>query len=91
MPAPRPLVVEVEWEQDGETRCEIYGPWVPAEDDSHLEGISRFVKGWPDKTGIFPSAVTLSLCLDPEEWLAGETVSAARIACPDPDNDRTTP
>jgi hypothetical protein len=71
-PGPRPLVVEVEWEQDGETRRETYGPWTPAPDDSHLESIGRFVKGWPRKTGIFPVAVRLSLVIDPEEWLAGE-------------------
>jgi hypothetical protein len=76
--ASRPLVVGVEWEQDGESRREIYGPWTPAEDDSHLGGITRFVTGWQDKTGITPAAVTLYLCVSPEEWLAGEAVSAAK-------------
>jgi hypothetical protein len=78
VPAPRPLVVEVEWQQDGEGHRETYGPWVPAEDDSHLEAITRFVKGWHGRSGITPQAVTLSLCLDPEEWLAGEAESAAK-------------
>ena len=76
--APRPLMVEVEWEQDGGTCQEIYGPWTPAEDDSHLEALTRFVKGWQDRTGITPVAVRLWLCIDPEEWLSGEAVSAAR-------------
>ncbi len=81
MPAgsPRPLVVEVEWEQDGEGRREIYGPWMPAEDDSHLEGIKRFVAGWHDRTGVTPERVTLWLCVGPEGWLAGDAVSAARL------------
>lgn len=74
----RPLVVEVEWRQDGETCREIYGPWAPAEDDSHLESMKRFVLGWQDKSGITPELVTLWLCVDPEEWLAGNAVSAAR-------------
>jgi hypothetical protein len=79
-PAPRPLVMEIEWEQDGESRREIYGPWTPAEDDSHLAAITRFVKGWHDRTGITPESVTLCLCVDPEEWLAGEAASAVRPA-----------
>lgn len=66
----RPLVVEIEWTQDGEGRREIYGPWTPAEDDSHLADIKRFVIGWQDRTGTTPERVTLSLCLDPEARLA---------------------
>jgi hypothetical protein len=77
--SPRPLVVEIEWQQDGETRREIYGPWVPAEDGSHLEAITRFLKGWPARTGITPEpdAVTLWMCTGPEEWLAGEDTPPA--------------
>jgi hypothetical protein len=74
----RPLVVQVEWEQDGESRREIYGPWTPVEDDSHLAAITRFVKGWHDRTGITPVSVTLWLCVSPEEWLAGEAMPAAK-------------
>lgn len=73
----RPIVMEIEWEQDGVSRREIYGPWTPAEDDSHLDGITRFLKGWHDKSGINPADVRLALCLDPEESLAGEAAPAA--------------
>lgn len=83
MPDPRPLVVEVEWQQDGEARREMYGPWTPAEGDSHLAAIKRFVTGWHDKSGITPEAVRLWLCVDPEEWLAGKAVSSARVVHPD--------
>jgi len=84
VPAPRPLVMGIEWRQDSVPCREIYGPWAPAEDDSHIEAVTRFLKGWRDRTGITTATPVLWLCTDPEEWLAGKAESAA--ACPDPDN-----
>ena len=80
--AGRFLVVHVEWDDGGEARQEIYGPWAVAEDDSHLAAITEFVKGWPDRAGVLPGTVTLWACTDPAAWLAGETVTAAGNGSP---------
>lgn len=77
------LVVSVEWDDGGETREEIYGPWAVADDDSHLVSITGFVKGWPERAGFLPRTVTLTLCVDPAAWLAGDAVTAARTAAPE--------
>jgi hypothetical protein len=75
--APALLVVHAEWIADGVPRRETYGPWTAADDGSHLEKISEFAKAWSGRTGILPVSLTLAVVVDPAEWLAGETVSAA--------------
>ena len=77
-PSPRPLVLRFEWLDKGAVRDEVYGPFEVAEDDSHLTAITGFVKGWQGRTGITPASVTLALCVNPEEWLAGNVPSAAK-------------
>jgi hypothetical protein len=77
-PAGRFLVVGVEWDDDGEARQELYGPWAAAADDSHLAAITEFVKGWPDRAGVPPKAVTLTVLADPASWLAGRDAVTER-------------
>jgi len=82
VPAGRFLVAVVEWDESGEGRQETYGPWAASEDDSHLAAIGEFVRAWPERAGVLPKTVTLTLCLDPLAFLSGEAVTAAGSGSP---------
>jgi len=68
----RPLIVLTFcWtEDDGTPRQETYGPWDVAEDESHLEDITGFVREWRRLSGREPSAVTMALVQHPAAWAA---------------------
>lgn len=65
------IVLRFCWtDSDGSPCEEIYGPWPTAEDDSHLEHITAFIRDWPARSGCQPSSVTMAIALDPAAWAA---------------------
>jgi hypothetical protein len=58
------IVLHYEWDEDGTTRQETYGPWYAAADESHLELITAFMRDWERLNG-HPSSVTMALVTDP--------------------------
>lgn len=61
------LVVTLQWSEGGIARQETYGPWTPADDDSHLEQITAFMKAWRKATGCDPAAATMAVIVDPQQ------------------------
>lgn len=52
-------VVEIAWDEDGETRTAKFGPWQTTEDDSYARVIASFAGGWCAGKGIEGATVTL--------------------------------
>lgn len=69
-PAPPMLVVHLWWEEGGTSRQETYGPWVVADDDSHLGEITAFLKNWHAVTGFQPAVATMAMLVDPRTFPA---------------------
>lgn len=65
-------MVEVGWTEGGLPRCETYGPWQVAEDESHLAAVRDFMKAWRETTGQAVERAVMSLAQDPQQWLAAE-------------------
>lgn len=61
----RPLVVvTLQWMQDGMTVQRTYGPWVVAEDDSHMAEITQFMRR-KTAEGRQPDVAIMSIVADP--------------------------
>lgn len=60
------LVVHVWWTEGSAARQETYGPWAAAEDLSHMEQITAFLKDWKAATGCEWHEVTLAVVIDPK-------------------------
>jgi len=64
------LVAHLKWtETGGESRQEIFGPWVIADDDSHLERITAFMRDWNRLVGDGAEDAVMVLLADPDEWV----------------------
>ena len=73
-PGPRRQVVvlEIQWDEDGKTRREMYGPWAAsgdADDVSHAERAHAFLCDWQRVTGCRSDVATLTLVMDPAAWI----------------------
>ena len=67
---PGHLVVHLKWtESDGAPRQEIFGPWTPADDDSHLERIMTFMRDWNRLVGDGAEDAVMVAVQDPDEWV----------------------
>jgi hypothetical protein len=64
------IVLHLTWIHDGVAGQETYGPFLPDDDDSHLEMIATFMREWTARTGYQAAAATLALVTDPVEWVA---------------------
>ena len=68
-PAPQLLVIHVFWTEGGTPRSETYGPWTAAQDESHLEQVSTFIRGWHRLNGSATAvSATLAVVTDPERF-----------------------
>lgn len=65
------IVLHFQWAEGGLTRQETYGPWAIAEDESHLEQVTSFLKDWRRALGCEPSSVTMAVVQDPQK-ITGE-------------------
>lgn len=63
------IVLEFRWEQDGQERAEMFGPWIVAEDETHLELITGFIKDWNRLSGHKATSVIMTLVTDPAGWV----------------------
>jgi hypothetical protein len=80
--APQLLVICMQWTEDGAARQETYGPWTIAGDESHLEQVSAFMRGWNRLKGAAVSAAMVIL-QDPRPFTEAGA-PAAFPAGPDP-------
>jgi hypothetical protein len=78
-PVPQ-LVLHFWWQEGSTARQETFGPWAVREDESHLQEIASFLKGWHRVTGIEPSSVTMALVQDHAQWLADRAALAGNGA-----------
>lgn len=62
------LVVHMQWSEGSITRQETYGPWTATENESHLEQIVTFMKGWREATRCRSSSATLAIVTDPRQF-----------------------
>ena len=72
------LVVHICWTDRGTPRQETYGPWPAADDLSHMEQISAFLKDWHSITGRTADSATLALVMDPAASLRDPEVPDGR-------------
>jgi hypothetical protein len=64
------LVVHLKWtEADGTERHEMFGPWTPVGDDSHLGRISAFMRDWKRLVGDGAQDAVMWAVQDPDEWV----------------------
>jgi len=67
---PGQLVVHLKWtEADGTPQQEMFGPWAPADDDSHLEQITAFMRDWNRLVGDRAEDAVMWAVQDPDEWV----------------------
>ena len=66
---PQQLVVHLRWTEGGALRQDIFGPWTVADDDSHLERITAFMRDWNRIVGDGAEDAVMVLLADPGEWV----------------------
>lgn len=62
------IVIHMQWTEGNSARQETYGPWTVADDESHLEQIFTFMKGWRRLKGQDTLSATMALVTDPQEF-----------------------
>jgi hypothetical protein len=63
------IILEFQWEQDGQLRAETFGPWVADEDETYLESATGFIKDWSRLSGHKATSVVMTLVTDPAGWV----------------------
>jgi hypothetical protein len=63
------LVVELSWDEGGLPRTEMFGPWQPVDDASHMAAIWEFMEDWRRVTGCVPQRAVMSALASPEHWI----------------------
>lgn len=72
---PGQIVVHLKWTEGGPPRQETFGPWTPADDDSHLGPITAFMRDWSRLVGDGADEAVMELlthpavATDPGEWV----------------------
>lgn len=67
---PEQFVLQVDWQEEGEPRQDLYGPWdINRDTEAHLAQVTAFLTSWRETTGLDPDLVTMTIVQDPDAWL----------------------